>query len=121
MFDLEKQIASWREQFSLAMPNQPEAMDELESHLRDEIDQLIRAGRSPEQAWQIATTKLGDAKTMAEEFAKTSASHWLPAQLSLGVLLMCAVALIVLLISRGQDLLLASHVFTITAGYLSTL
>ena len=87
MFDLEQQIASWREQFVLALPNRSDVLDELESHLRDETDRLIRAGQSPEQAWQIATAKLGDAKTMAEEFAKTSPSPWLPARLSLSILI----------------------------------
>ena len=40
MFDLEAQIRSWRQSLPPALADHPEAVDELESHLRDAVEEL---------------------------------------------------------------------------------
>jgi len=68
MFDLEKQIATWRKEMRAAGISRPEILNELESHLREEIQRqmsLTEAG-----AFQNAVAKLGEGKLLKQEFAK---------------------------------------------------
>src|SRR5689334_14853329 len=44
MFELEDTIAKWRAQMVAAGLKQAGVLDELESHLRDDIEQRMRAG-----------------------------------------------------------------------------
>jgi uncharacterized protein YoaH (UPF0181 family) len=46
MFDLEKAIANWRQQMMAVGVNKGEVLNELESHLRDDIEQEMRSGLS---------------------------------------------------------------------------
>lgn len=69
MFDLEGAIAAWRGQIS----NVPgEALDELEGHLRDAIDDHARSGATIERAFDAAVTAVGQAGLLKEEFGKVS-------------------------------------------------
>jgi len=47
MFELESAIGQWRHEMATALGDQPEILDELESHLREEISQggRLAAGR----------------------------------------------------------------------------
>jgi hypothetical protein len=125
MFDLDERIRSWRQTLPPALANRPEVAEELESHLRDEVDRLARAGRTPEQAWEAAVAQLGEPATLAAEFDKAHRPAWLPARLSVALLVGCALLLGVFLASRAVQarlgVLLASHVFAITIGYLAAL
>ncbi|MBX6314220.1 MAG: hypothetical protein IRY99_15105 [Isosphaeraceae bacterium] len=47
-----------------------EVPDELEGHLRDELEALMRAGHPPTGALAIAMTRLGPPSAIAAEFAK---------------------------------------------------
>lgn len=123
MFDLEKQIQSWRQTLAPALKERTEAVEELESHLRDHFDELTRAGESSEQAWTMAIARLGDAGTIAREFAKVPNGPWMPARLTLAMLIVAALLLTVWLsfrLSHGLGLLLACHIFAISVGYLAT-
>ena len=44
MFDLEKAIADWRRQMLAAGIKTPVPLEELESHLREEIEQQMKSG-----------------------------------------------------------------------------
>ena len=44
MFDLEKSIADWRTQMLAAGIKSPVPLEELESHLREEITQQTKSG-----------------------------------------------------------------------------
>ena len=50
----------------------PVPLDELESHLREDIQNQIRAGATPEQAFSIAAKLVGDASDLNREFEKVS-------------------------------------------------
>src|SRR3954462_13017803 len=116
MFDLESQIRGWRSDLAAAMGNVPEALDELESHLRDDIDRRIRLGADAQSAFEAARAQLGEAGRLAPEFAKTN-RQWIPGWVGIGT-----VAAVVLLTaiwatagpSSGKGPLLAWHVVTVT-------
>jgi hypothetical protein len=70
MFDLEKAMADWRRQMVAAGLKKGEPLDELESHLRDDIQQQIQAGLTTPQAFEIAVERIGGAQALKSEFAK---------------------------------------------------
>jgi hypothetical protein len=70
MFDLEQAIAEWRRQMLTAGIKTPALLDELESHLRDEIATQMKAGSSASQALEAAAQELGPAGTLKAEFEK---------------------------------------------------
>ena len=72
MFNLEQAIADWGRQMMAAGIDTPEALKELESHLRDEVEHQIRSGLSSEQAFHSAVQQLGSANALKAEFTKTS-------------------------------------------------
>jgi hypothetical protein len=124
MPELELFIAQWRRSLAETTGCTNEVLDELESHLRDEIQQLVQAGQSPEQAMARASARLGSPHTLAAEFAKVaSPAPWLPVRLVL--VLFTALVLVALFVgywlAAGQNgrigFLLAAHVCAITLGY----
>src|SRR6266481_1699859 len=72
MFELEKAIAEWRQQMVAARLGKGDALDELESHLREDIEEQIRAGVTPQQAFEIAVERIGGTQALKAEFAKVS-------------------------------------------------
>jgi hypothetical protein len=83
MSDLETRIAEWRRSLAVALGSD-EIVDELESHLRDEIDQLLQTGYLPDAALTAAQAKLGQPTDLAAEYARAvSPEVWLP--ISFGV------------------------------------
>jgi hypothetical protein len=75
MPDLEQQISAWRSQMLAAGIQSPVPLDELETHLRDEIQRLIQSGLAEEKAFLIATNSLGDGRALRSEFSKVN-RHW---------------------------------------------
>ena len=49
----------------------PVPLEELESHLREEIERQMRSGLSEQQAFGIAMEKIGQAHELKREFKKT--------------------------------------------------
>jgi len=74
MFDLEKQIAAWRAEMLRAGLKNPNVLDELESHLREDVERQMSAGISVEQAFEDAATRIGKADFLKREFAKVGES-----------------------------------------------
>ena len=70
MFNLEEALADWRRQMAAAGIQSSEWLDELETHLRDDIDQQVLVGVELEQAFGCAVRRLGTARTLRREFAK---------------------------------------------------
>jgi hypothetical protein len=71
MFDLEEKISAWRKQMLAAGIKFPVPLEELENHLREDIEQQIQSGLNPQQAFEIAVQKIGHADTLKKEFKKT--------------------------------------------------
>lgn len=90
--DLEKSIQEWRKSLSKFKQLEPGAIEELEAHLRDTIEALIKDGISPEEAFIEATKGIEDGFTeVIDEFQFTNSSNepkskwasswWIPALL----------------------------------------
>ena len=66
VFDLEGEIGSWK-QYLLARSGFVSAdIEELEAHLRDQIDGLQGAGLSQDEAFLISVKRIGNADAVRE-------------------------------------------------------
>lgn len=74
MFDLNKAIGNWRTSFLQRQTCAKSDIDELESHLREEIDNLTASKLSEQEAFLVAIHRLGDPDSLAGEFAKVNTS-----------------------------------------------
>lgn len=72
MFNLEKEISEWRRRLADAGIKSRELLDELESHLRDEIAQQMKAGADAQHAFETAVQKIGEPARLKNEFAKAA-------------------------------------------------
>jgi hypothetical protein len=70
MFDLEQSIAEWRRQMIDAGIKSPVPLDELESHLREELDRRIRSGEGTGRAFEKAVAQFGKFQALKAEFDK---------------------------------------------------
>ncbi len=70
MFDLETAISEWRKRLVATGLKSRNALDELESHLRDDIEELVRSGKAVENAFELAVVRIGQSVVLAEEFSK---------------------------------------------------
>jgi hypothetical protein len=71
MFDLEKAINEWRNQVSGVGVKSAKILDELETHLREDIEVQRRDGIEPEQAFVRSIVRLGHADALQLEFRKS--------------------------------------------------
>src|SRR5205814_8571205 len=76
MFNLEQSISEWRRQMLSAGLKNPEIVDELESHLREDWARRVQSGESEEQAFEGAVQGVGQASLLKHEFAKLSGKKW---------------------------------------------
>ena len=74
MFDLNEKINLWRINLAQSQTFARSDIDELESHLREEIENLTALNLSDEEAFLVATHRLGRPDSLSEEFAKVNAS-----------------------------------------------
>src|SRR5687767_4978543 len=127
MRNLDSFLTQWRRTLSSVPQLTPETIDELESHLRERIEELIQSGIPEADACQRAAAELGSSQTIGAEFRKLDSLSWLPVKLvtGVGVVIMIALASIFLLRRSsgnfGADVLLMVHVFTVTVGFASTI
>ncbi|MBI3878929.1 MAG: hypothetical protein HY301_02560 [Verrucomicrobia bacterium] len=70
MPDLEKQIADWRRQMLAAGIRTPVPLEELESHLREDVERRMKSGASAREAFDAAVQRIGQAHALEAEFAK---------------------------------------------------
>jgi hypothetical protein len=72
MHDFEKSIAEWRRQMLAAGIQTPVPLEELESHLREEIGRLVKSGLDEQDVFTSAVQKLGPAHAVQTEFMKAA-------------------------------------------------
>jgi len=71
MFDLEQAIATWRQQMLRGGIKAPVPLDELESHLRDQL----AGGRVNQQTFDAVVAQFGNAHLLRSEFKKVKRSN----------------------------------------------
>jgi hypothetical protein len=76
MFDLEKSVRTWTDGLRSRGAFRAEDIVELESHLREEIDGLVKAGLSGEEALLVAERRVGRPEALAAEYAKVHGEPW---------------------------------------------
>src|SRR5438045_7910206 len=72
MFNLDHAIAEWRRQMSSGGIKSRHVLDELESHLREDVEQQMRSGAKLQKAFENAVRQIGQAGALRTEFAKIS-------------------------------------------------
>jgi len=70
MFNLEQAIADWRQNMLACGIETPVPLEELELHLREEIERNVKAGMEQNSAFETAVQSIGDARMLIAEFKK---------------------------------------------------
>ena len=97
-------------------------LDELESHLREDVERQTRAGTSEQQAFDAAVKKLGPASALKTEFRKSGLSAALEkmmiavAAVFVAFIIFLTTAAMILCYSRLGDRLMGFSHFGIPAG-----
>jgi hypothetical protein len=71
MFDLETSIAEWRRQMLAAGIASPVPLEELEIHLREEIERQIKSGLERQKAFEVSASRIGRPEILGSEFKKS--------------------------------------------------
>ncbi len=121
MRDLEEKIAQWRKKMAAGGVKTPAVLDELEGHLREDVQARISAGDSESVAFQTAVARIGSAGALQTEFNKITGAVSLPVLIGASIWISAVVLGLVLFSNRVAagtlGPLLFTHVLTITAGY----
>ncbi|MBE0535283.1 MAG: hypothetical protein IH624_06390 [Phycisphaerae bacterium] len=72
MFDLTNAVENWRRELSQSEAIAAADLNEMETHLREEIEGLAGRGLTEEEAFVIAARRLGSAGDLTCEFAKVN-------------------------------------------------
>ena len=75
MFNLEEQLRLWKQSFTTTPAMRSADIEELEHHVRDSMSTLAGLGLSPEEAFILATHRVGAPVRVAREFAKVNGSR----------------------------------------------
>jgi hypothetical protein len=81
MSDVEKWIEQWRARLDGSQSLAGSDIDEMENHLREEMEHLRASGLSDEEAFLIARRRLGDTAALEAEFAKVNPHRLLTTRL----------------------------------------
>jgi len=73
MFNLEQAIEDWRQKMLATGIETPVPLEELELHLREEMERQMRSGLSEEKAFEMAAKRVGEAQILEAEFKKIPA------------------------------------------------
>jgi hypothetical protein len=71
MSDLEQSIADWRQQMLAAGIKTPVPLEELEIHLREEIERQKTSGLNEQNSFEISVQRIGQPKMLKSEFKKS--------------------------------------------------
>jgi len=70
MFELERAISGWRGELRSRGIKGSETLDELESHLRDDLEEQVRSGTEIQHAFDTARARIGKTCSLQMEFEK---------------------------------------------------
>ena len=72
MFDVEQQLEDWRTRFTRTEAMRGNDIEELEQHVRDSITTLMSKGLNAEEAFLIATRRVGFPAALDREFGTSA-------------------------------------------------
>lgn len=72
MFNLENAIYEWKQRVQQAESVTQENVDELEEHLREAIPGFVQKGLTEEEAFQVASMRLGEHAVLSKEYGKVN-------------------------------------------------
>jgi hypothetical protein len=75
MFNLEQSITDWRQQMLAAGIKSPVPLDELEIHLREEIERQTNLGLDEQKAFEISAARIGRPEILRSEFKKSEGTY----------------------------------------------
>ncbi|MDF2884916.1 MAG: putative rane protein [Clostridiaceae bacterium] len=75
MFDLELNIRSWSDHLRARGNFKDTDILELENHLRDEMEDLIKAGLTQDEAFLISVKRLGNVNMISQEYSKVNSEN----------------------------------------------
>jgi len=78
MFNLEQAIRAWLKTLRGNQGLEDGYIEELHSHLLDEIDHLKEQGKSEKEAFDTAVANLGSVKKISADYYKTNTRRWTP-------------------------------------------
>lgn len=70
MFNLDQAISEWRKQMLAAGIKTPVPLEELESHLREDIAQQMQSGLNEQKAFEVSIQRIGQPQAIQREFKK---------------------------------------------------
>ena len=115
MFNMEQSIANWRRQMLAAGIKTPVPLEELEIHLREDIEQQVKSGLNEPQAFKAAVQRIGQANTLKSEFATAGGTR----QMAVWFLL-TAIAFVICWIQFGRSPAVALVYCFFLAGLIAT-
>ena len=71
MFNLQHAITEWRQQMVKAGIKTPVPLEELEIHLREEIERQMKSGLNEQMAFEISVQRIGQPKMLNLEFKQS--------------------------------------------------
>lgn len=75
MFDLELNIHSWSDHLRVHGNFKETDILELEDHLRDQIDDLIKTGLTSDESFLISVKRLGNVNLISHEYSKVNSEN----------------------------------------------
>lgn len=101
MFDLDNAVREWRQEMRAAGIKSPVPLDELESHLRDDVEQETRSGQNARQAFETSVHRMGPATELKIEFETVRSNPDNPNEPMKQKLISIAASVAVMLIAVG--------------------
>jgi len=89
-FDLEEAIRGWLRELRSSRALEAGDLAEFEVHVRDEVEDLVREGRSPREAFRIVVGSVEDLEILDAEFSKSRQARGLTWAKVLGTVLPAA-------------------------------
>jgi hypothetical protein len=77
MFELEKEIATWRNEMYRRGIKRADVLDELENHLREDFKRRMSREETEPDAFACAMEQLGNSELLKQEFSKISRGGWM--------------------------------------------
>ena len=110
MFNLEQAIADWRRQMLIAGINAPVPLEELEIHLREEIERQMKSELNEQKAFNVAVQKIGRANALKTEFKKANETNMNTTKLKpLGIILAFGAVIMGVLLQSFTDSFISLH------------